>query len=209
MAHQLDLWKVCILSRNRFYTFFIEILQKVSYNWSQIITEIWVYTPDMEDHSKFGPDLNWTTVFQFPHCQTINLGHYFDFDKYAPKEVQFILGDIENLGVTLNIIETNKVSLRSLRNNYLSYAGPSLEISDLIVESGKEIEIIVKLSQILNTEKDENSQCKNYPYKNYLTYNDCDQTYVQHIIQDKVNVTPFWATQDLEKVTKIGQDFLL
>ena len=159
----------------------------------------------MEDHSKFGPDLNWTTVFQFPHCQTINLGDYFDFDKFAPKEVQFILGDIENLGVTLNIIETNKVSLRSLRNNYLSYAGPSLEISDLIVESGKEIEIIVKLSQILNTEKDEKSQCKNYPYKNYLNYNDCDQTYVQHIIENKVNVTPFWATQDLEKVTKIRQ----
>ena len=48
---------------------------------------------------------------------------------------------------------------------------------------------------------DEESKCRNYPNKEYLNYKDCDQTYVQKAIQEKYNITPFWATQDLDNVT--------
>ena len=93
-------------------------------------------------------------------------------------------------------------------NNFLSYTGPSIEISDLFNERGRQIEIIVQLSQFIKTERDEESKCRNYPNKEYLNYNDCDQTYIQKIIQEKFNITPFWATQDLDNVTTVRQVYL-
>ena len=131
----------------------------------------------------------------------MNLGKIFE--EYTPKVVEFYLEDVENLGISLHILEKNKILRRTLRNNYFSYDGPSVEVSDLIEESGKQIEIIAKLSQNIKAEKDEESKCKNYPFKTFLNYNECDQTYVKKLLQDKLNITPFWATESLENVTTI------
>ena len=61
------------------------------------------------------------------------------------------------------------------------------------------------MSQHIDTERNKESKCKNYPNENYLNYNDCDQTYVQNIIKDNLNITPFWATQNIEEITKIRE----
>ena len=145
--------------------------------------------------------MNWTPVFQYPLCQTLNLNEYFDLNEYTPKELQIFFGSVENVGITLNLIEKNKVATRTLLNNYLLYTGPIIEISNLSNDNGRQIELIVQLSQDIKNERDEDAKCRNYPHKNYLTYNDCDQEYVQNIIQKKFGITPFWATQDLDNVT--------
>ena len=75
----------------------------------------------------------------------------------------------------------------------------------MIKDSGKEIEILIKLSQDIKSEGDIESQCKNYPFENYLNYNECDQTFLQNLLQDEIDATPFWASQDLDNVTKIRQ----
>ena len=152
--------------------------------------------------------MNWTLVFQYPLCQTLNLNEYFDLNEYTQKELQIYFGSVENVGIAINLIEQNKVSTRTLRNNYLSYTGPLLEISDLFHEKGRQIEIIVQLSQNIKTERDEESKCRNYPNKEYLSYNDCDQTYVQKIMKEKFSITPFWATQDLDNITTMRQVYL-
>ena len=131
----------------------------------------------------------------------MNLGKIFE--EYTPKVVEFYLEDVENLGISLHILEKNKILRRTLRNNYFSYDGPSVEVSDLIEESGKQIEIIVKLSQNIKAEKDEESKCKNYPSETFLNFNECDQKFVKNLLQDKLNITPFWATELLDNVTTI------
>ena len=175
------------------------------------MTGIYLYTSDFYNYMIPGAELNWGPILQFPLCQIVDLEEYFHSEQYENikilkniKMVQFYLGEIENLGISLHIIERNKVLGRTLENNYLSYDGPPIKISDLIKESGKDIKHIVKLSQTIKTEKDKKSQCKNYPFQNYLDYNDCDQTYIQNIIQNELNITPFWVTQILENVTEIG-----
>ena len=157
----------------------------------------------MSSHKIHGTDLEWKPVFQYPLCQTLNFTEIVDFDEYTPIEVQIYLGYIENLGVKLHFVDKNKVLTRTLLNNYLAYDGPSVAISDLIIESSKQIRVLLKVSQDINTERNEESKCKNYPYENYLNYNDCDQNYVQNIVKDNLNITPFWATQVFENVTKI------
>ena len=138
----------------------------------------------------------------------MNLNEYFDLNEYTPKELDIFFGSVENIGITLNLIEQNKVATMTLLNNYLSYTGPLIEISDLINEKGRQIEIIVQLSQDIKTEGDEESKCRNYPNENHLDYNACDQAYVQEFIQEKFNITPFWATDDLDNVTTIRQVYL-
>ena len=151
----------------------------------------------------FGQDLNWTTVFQYPLCQTINLEDYMDLSENTPQEVQIYLGNVTNLGVNLHFIDKRKSCTRTLVNNYLAYNGPSIEMSDLITDNTTQLEVIVKLSQNIKTEQDPESQCKNYPFENFLNYNDCDQTYLQKLHQAELGITPFWATQDLANVTNI------
>ena len=63
------------------------------------------------------------------------------------------------------------------------------------------------MSQNIKTEKDPESQCKNYPYENYLDYNDCDQTYLRNLLYNELKITPFWTTQDLNSVTINRQHF--
>ena len=157
----------------------------------------------MGHHEIEGIDLNWRPVFQFPLCKTLNFTESLDLNENTPKEIQIYLGEIENLGINLHFIEKNKVLTRTLLNNYLAYDGPSVAISDLSIDSSKQIQVILKMSQDINTEINEESKCKNYPYENYLNYNACDESYVQNIMKEKLNITPFWATQDMDSITKI------
>lgn len=177
----------------------------MSYNWSNIITNIEIYTDYFKDHLILDQDLNWSPVFQFPLCQTLNIEKYFDLNQYTPKEIDFNLKEVENVGVSLQIVEKNKVLTRTLQNNFLAYEGPSIEIFDLFEENHTQIEVIFKMSQVIKTDKDPESQCKNYPHGNYLNYNDCDQSYMHEFLQEKIGITPFWATQNLNNVTKMRQ----
>ena len=147
--------------------------------------------------------MNWGPVFQYPLCKTVNFTEHVDFDEITPVQLIMYLGDIENLGLTLNFIDKRKALTRTLLQTYLAYDGPSIAISDLMIESTRFIRIMLKMFQHIDTERNEESKCKNYPYENYLNYNDCDQNYVQNIVKDNLNITPFWATQVFENVTKI------
>ena len=81
-------------------SFLKEILDKVSYNWSKIVTDLWLYTSDLELYTISGTDLNWTPVFQYPLCQTLTLNEYFDLNEYTPKELQIFFGSGRTLKKT-------------------------------------------------------------------------------------------------------------
>ena len=61
---------------------------------------------------------------------------------------------------------------------------------------------VLSISQTIDTEKDEDKNCKNYPYLNFSSFGDCDDFYVQQKIQN-YDIVPFWATKDFDKVTKL------
>ena len=112
--------------------------------------------------------------------------------------VEFYLGDNLNLEVVLYIEDRRKAVKRTLNNNMLAYAGPKLKIEDS--NEGQEIIAALSLSQQINTDKDENSKCLNYPNEAYESYEQCDQEFLMEYMQN-IDITPFWATRDLKDVT--------
>ena len=59
---------------------------------------------------------------------------------------------------------------------------------------------ILEFKQNTFNEENEENGCKNYPWKNYSSYGDCDDAFVPN----QLGVYPFipvWATDDLRVVT--------
>ena len=113
--------------------------------------------------------------------------------------VEFYLGDdLISDEVVLYIEDRSKAVKRTLNNNMLAYAGPKLKIEDS--NEGQEIIAALSLSQLINTDKDENSKCLNYPNEAYESYEQCDQEFLMEYMQN-IDITPFWATRDLKDVT--------
>ena len=83
----------------------------------------------------------------------------------------------------------------------LAYQGPAIKIDDLSSQPGREIKTLVHISQDILPERD--LGCKNYPYNQYNSYKDCDEDYLLKEVNRRRNVTPVWATEDLEAVTKL------
>ena len=116
--------------------------------------------------------------------------------------VEFYIGDDLNLEVVFYIEDGRKAVERTLNNNMLAFVGPKLKIQDS--DEGQEIIVALSLSEQILTDKDKNSKCTNYPNKLYKSYKDCDKEFLMKQMKD-LNITPFWATRDLDQVTNQRQ----
>ena len=61
---------------------------------------------------------------------------------------------------------------------------------------------IIRISQEINTERDSEAKCRNYPDEEYQSYMDCDTSFVHDELNERQTIIPFWATNDLEEVTQ-------
>ena len=116
----------------------------------------------------------------------------------TPVLVQIFIGQLD-LEISVYIEDRGKVVGRTLESNMLAYNGPVLKIVN--AADGQEVRAVMSLSQQILTDQDKNSECENYPNKKYQSYNDCDKEFVSGYMK-KVNITPFWATEDMELVTE-------
>ena len=80
------------------------------------------------------------------------------------------------------------------------YNGPSLQVHNL--SNPRVLSAILSLSQAIDLEEDPNKQCKNYPYKNFKTYKECDDFYMKQELK-KYQLIPFWSTNNLSSVTQL------
>ena len=177
---------------------FSEVLEKLSFNWSSIVSEISFWTSN-EYRIIPGKNIHWSLVPQYPSCQIINVNEYIGNFSAGLVEVNILLGKIENLEVSLRFLESNKVLLRSLKTNILAYSGPILTIR----ERNRRIRAVVRISQEIYSPEDNTAKCQNYPNGIYESYNDCDQSLVNDIMKNSFNITPFWSTKNLDSVTKL------
>ena len=85
----------------------------------------------------------------------------------------------------------------------MSYQGPEIKNKDLI--KGKHVSVVMHIFQEINTEKNPKARCKNYPYKNFWNYSECDKNFVyENILKNTFGgYMPFWATEDLSNVTQM------
>ena len=111
------------------------------------------------------------------------------------------VGQIDGLQVSVHLEEKNKVLKRQLKSNMLSYVGPIMKIED--TRNSQVMSVMVKFSQIIKSEEDPEAECTNYPNVTYNSYAQCDEEFVYNELKRKFNMTPFWASDNMEQVTKL------
>ena len=64
------------------------------------------------------------------------------------------------------------------------------------------VSYMVEISQRVYVEEDPSKRCKNYPTAKFLSYKDCDDSFVSGIItKDVPGLVPIWQNDDLAKVS--------
>ena len=178
-----------------------DVLSKVSYNWTEVITYIWFLTDKFEEKLINQSILKWSPLPLFPACQVVDFLEYLDCGDKAcsPIEIIFDVAKIENLGITISLQEKNKVNHRTLKSTALSYDGPRIANKNLM--EPRLLRSIVRFDQIIYSERDKKKKCQNYPNTKYKSYDDCDRSYIRHKLESELNLVPFWLTKDFEEVT--------
>ena len=168
--------------------------------WNRIVRSVGIFTTESRWIWLNGKNISWSIAEQFPSCQLLDLFDYFDMESITPKQIFFNFQKMDNIGVTLLIEERNKMLSRSVKYTRSMYIGPSMIFNNLANTIRKSYVQIISTSK--DSDLDQNIKCKNYPYKNYKTYKDCDDEFIfQEVL--KIGLVPFWATEDYRTVTKI------
>ena len=183
--------------------YFLGILKNISFDWNDMIASIKVYS-SLSNNSNFrtinGSDLELSPIPIFPNCKTIDIQDYFQ-NFSAPTQIFLSLKRIENLGVDLYILDRNVASRRPFKSELLAYTGPTLTNPHLM-QIVKDEKHILRITQTKDAAEDESNGCQDYPNGNYQTYSDCDADFVhKQILVEVEGVMPFWATDNLNKVT--------
>ena len=111
-------------------------------------------------------------------------------------------GEIDNSGISIYIEEKNRaLRKRQLAENMLSFVGPYIGNPNLSI--GRRIRVAIKLEQFIDSEHDVSKNCFNYPTKEYSSYAECDEKYVQQQFKKNwENIKPFWVVDNLSEVTR-------
>ena len=71
------------------------------------------------------------------------------------------------------------------------------------MNSPRKVKSLISLSQIIQHERDSSSPCVKYPYKNFNTFGECDQSFIYKEMLNRYGLVPFWTSRTLNKVTKL------
>ena len=74
-----------------------------------------MYVPGENMKTIPSKDIRWTYAPEYPSCQTIHISSYFDFNTAPPKQIFFLFNRLENLRVSLHVVERNKALRRPLK----------------------------------------------------------------------------------------------
>ena len=152
-----------------------------------------------------GRNISWSLRPTYPSCQVIDLGEYFNLTEHTPLQILFYIKKVNNLSVSLYFEDRGRqVSSRTLKSNVLSYVGPKFINNDLLTPI--DMKVLIKLSQNINSEKDQKKKCQSYPNNQYKSYLECDRIYFQQLICNNAKhpLRPFWIVSNYSEVTKLA-----
>ena len=93
---------------------------------------------------------------------------------------------------------------RLLKSNRLAYKGPPISMN---LNKPTHIGLVYTIKQFIDSEKDKQKKCRNYPNKEFSSYEMCDEHFIKEKLKNKFdNVVPFWMSSDYGNVTmsKLG-----
>ena len=179
---------------------FLEILEKVSFDWNIIIDKIKLYYIGTNSYKTLnGSNLALNTVPSYPNCKTLDLFDYLP-KILVPTQVFIYIKKTDNLLVDLYLLDKNFASKRSVKSELFAYNGPKLTSPDL--KTSKWERLILKITQIKDAAEDESNSCQDYPIEKFQTFKECDAHFINKQMRNE-GVMPFWATDNIEEVTAL------
>ena len=173
------------------------------FDWKSLVEQISVKPFDKKGWKNVsGEEIDWSLIPSgFPACQLIDLDKYFNLSEYSPELVAFILRKTEHVGLSLKLEDKMKTpKKRNLRSQSQDYEGPAIDLDNLNETVILQYNYFLGISQTKNLEIYSDIECKNYPYRNFLSYQDCDESFVYNRMRDS-KIMPFWASHDMDEVT--------
>ena len=150
-----------------------------------------------------GKNITWSVIPQFPACQTMDLSRFFNLSRMAPSNVFFYFKKNLNLGIALEVGDKRKtLARRRLIQNSFEYEGAKIGLESLY--SSQTRTYAVTVSQIIDLETDKGKNCKDYPNKNFSSYQECDENFVYNEVEKNYNMMPFWAAKNIDAITHIA-----
>ena len=171
------------------------------FNWKSIGIFISINPHDKKKYlGVSGEDIDWSLIPSgVPACQLLDLAKYYKLSKYSPELVVFVFRKTENIGLSLKIEDKMKtLKKRNLRSQSQDYEGPTIDLKNL--NDTRIYKYFLGISQTKNLEIYSDIECKNYPYRNFLSYQECDESFVYNRMRDS-KIMPFWASHDMDEVT--------
>ena len=176
------------------------ILKNVSFDWYHIIQRVEVISVVTNTKRYInGIELELSYVPQYPNCITIDLHEHFSKSE-VPRKVLIKLKPVKNMAIDVYLLDKRLASKRSIQSQLLAYTGPIPTNPDL-EKFPKTERFILKFTQTKDAEEDESNGCVEYPNKRFKTFSECDGHFVHEYMKGE-GIMPFWATDNLEEVTR-------
>ena len=144
-----------------------------------------------------GKDIAWPKVQKIHGCATFDPNEHFAMGEGG--ELFITVAKTYNLGMSVYIEDSMVTVSRTLKANSKAYTGAKLSLADLSQTWTKKFLLSVSQSDLSQT-SDRPQSCVHYPTKEYPTYRHCDDSFLSDVCRS-LNLTPFWATEDLSQVT--------
>ena len=135
----------------------------------------------------------------FPNnCQTLDLLEVAEINGTFIKQIWIEFEDIRNKTVEIIFKGRNLDCGRDIKDHSFHSTGQTVKVDKNLLWKS----YMVEISQRVYVEEDRSKRCKNYPSAEFLSYKDCDDSFVSGIITKEVpGMVPIWQNDDLTKVS--------
>ena len=135
----------------------------------------------------------------FPNnCQTLDLLEVDEIKGTIIKQIWIFFGDITNKSVEIIFKGRNLDCGRDIKDHSFYSRGQTITVDKNLLWKS----YMVEISQRVYVEEDPSKRCRNFPTTQFLSYTECDDSFVGGIINKEVpGLVPIWQNDDLTKVS--------
>ena len=132
------------------------------------------------------------------NCQTLDLFEVTELKERVIKQIWMEFEDITGRSVEINFKGRNLDCGRDIKDHGFYSTGQAIRMNKNFLWKS----YMVEISQRVYVEEDPSKRCKNYPTADFLSYKDCDDSFINGIISREVpGLVPIWQNDDLAKVS--------
>ena len=185
-----------------------DVADGISIKWNDYVRSIQIFTADdetFERHSQVikGTKISWSQFPIYPNCKALDLEGYIHTPNKTSiriEQIKFKIIGMDKYAFFLYPIDKNRaLTKRMFARNMLSYSGSV--IGNQFKGFTKNMRIALRATQNKYAEEDKTNPCSKYPNKEFRSYRDCDEKFVNRVMKTKWHLMPFWATDNMSDVT--------